>query len=419
MRLSEEEQAMLRGELGEPRRYALTQQLAVGRFFDAADMAPIAQAHLMADGEAVGDAGVAVLERLAAAPPEARRVRVPTVTDPRGVDPKACKWLKQPSAAPERERRIVAALEAMGVLLTNTCINYQVVIPPVKGEHLAFGDTGSTIYANSVLGARSNFEGGVAALWAGLTGRVPRYGFHLDRRRRGTRLFRVDFRPADWADWGALGAIVGKRMASYFDVPVIDGIQGSPTSDELKHLGAALASYGSTPLFHMVGVTPEAPDLAAVFDGPAPAAEPIGRAEIDAFYASFATEPLAVDVVVFAAPQLSLLEFERIAGLLAGRTVDPRTALIMTAPPAVCAEAERLGLRAIVEAAGARVLEGVCFYQMYAREMGQLMGWNRLVTNSAKLVNIIQGYGYAPILQPTERCIEAAIQGRLVTGGRA
>lgn len=413
MRLSELEQAMLAGALGEPRKLALEQQLAVGRFFDAPDMVEVSQAHLMADGEAVGEAGLALLERLAAALPEERRVRVPTVTDPRGVDPKACAWLRQPALAPEREARIVRALEALGVLVTNTCVPYQVVAPPVRGEHLAMGDTGSAIYANSVLGARTNFEGGVAALWAGLTGRVPRYGMHLDRHRRGNRLFEIAFEPADWADWGGIGALVGRHMTSYLEVPVLLLPSARPGSDELKHLGAALASWGSTPLFHLVGTTPEAPDLATAFDGPPPAAVRIGGADLEALMACFRASVDGVDLVVFAAPQLSLLELERIAGLLEGRRVDPKVALLLALPPAVAAEARRLGLAERVLAAGARILEGVCFYQMYAREMGAAMGWRRLVTNSAKLVNIIQGYGYAPVLQPTEACIEAACTGRL------
>lgn len=413
MRLSDLERAMLAGELGEPRRIALEQQIAVGRFFDAPDMVEVSQAHLMADGEAVGEAGLAVLERLAAAPPEARRVRIPTVTDPRGVDPAACAWLRQPAFAPEREARIVRALEALGVLLTNTCVPYQVVAPPAPGQHVAMGDTGSAIYANSVLGARSNFEGGVAALWAGLTGRVPRYGMHLPERRRGTRLFEIDLEPSDWADWGAIGALVGRHMASYFEVPVLLGRFGRPGSDALKHLGAALASWGSTPLFHLVGTTPEAPDLATVFDGPPPPPIRIARADLEALLARFREGVEAVDLVVFAAPQLSLFEVERIAALLDGRRVASGVSLLLALPPAVAAEARRLGLGERLEAAGARLLEGVCFYQMYAREIGAAMGWRRLVTNSAKLVNIIQGYGYEPVLARTEACIEAACRGRL------
>jgi len=412
MRLNDYEAAMLAGELGEPRRVALEQQLAVGRFFDAEHLIEVAQAHVMADGEAVGEAGIQVLERIAAAPPGHRRVLVPTVTDPRGVDPKACGWLRQPDHAPERERRIVAAFEAMGVLLTDTCINYQTVMAPVRGEHVAFGDTGSTIYANSVLGARSNFEGGVAALWAGLTGRVPAYGFHLDRVRRGTRLFEVDLAPQDYADWGALGAVVGQRMRSYFEVPVLTGISKVPTSDELKHFGAALASFGSTPMFHIDGITPEAPDLESAFGARPPAAERLGQGEIDAFHAGFGGSEDKLDCVVFAAPQLSLFELSRIAGLLDGQSVHEDVALLVASPPEVVRAAERMGIRARIEAAGGRLLEGVCFYQMYAREMGELMGWRRLATNSAKLVNIIQGYGFAPVLLSTERCIEAAVRGR-------
>ena len=407
MRLDDQEKAMLAGELGEPRRFALQQQVAVGEFFDAPDMVPVTQAHLMADGEAVGGAGVEMLERLCTAPAEQRRVLVPTVTDPRGVDPKACSWLKQPEHAPDRERRIVEAFRSMGILLTDTCIPYQIVAPPVLGEHVAFGDTGSTIYANSVLGARSNFEGGVAALWAGLTGRVPRYGFHLDERRRGTVAFEVDFRPGDYAEWGALGAVVGRKMGSYWDVPVVFGIDPPPTSDELKHFGAALASWGSTPMFHMAEVTPEA---ALAFDGPVPAAEKLCRADLDELLAKL-NRSGPIDVVVFAAPQFSLLELQNLADLLDGRRVTSQ--LLVAVPPAVAADAERQGLGDVIRAAGAKILEGVCFYQMYAREMGEAMGWKRLATSSAKLANIIQGYGYEPALLSTEACVEAAVRGRI------
>ena len=94
------------------------------------------------------------------------------------------------------ERRAIAAFEALGIMMTNTCINYQTILPPVMGEHLAFGDTGSSIYANSVLGARTNFEGGPSALAAALAGRTARYGFHLPKHRRGTKLFEARHHPA-------------------------------------------------------------------------------------------------------------------------------------------------------------------------------------------------------------------------------
>src|SRR5262249_37571475 len=143
---------------------------------------------------------------------------------------------------------------------------------PHFGEHVAWGDTGTVIYANSVFGARSNFESGPAALAAGLTGRTPAYGFHVDACRRGTLLVDVTAALDDLADWGALGKIVGEPNQDYSAVPVFTGIRRTPTSDELKHLGCALASYGSMAMFHMVGVTPEAPTVDAAFGGRAPSA---------------------------------------------------------------------------------------------------------------------------------------------------
>jgi predicted aconitase len=236
MRLTEEERAMLAGEFGEPRRWAITHQIAVGEFFDAEDMVSVGQAHIMADTESLGEAGVAFVERLAAAPPAERRVRVPTITDPRGVDFQSYQRLKLDEGLSRIEGRAVAALEALGVLMTNTCINYQTVLPAVRGEHHAYGDTGVVIYSNSVLGARSNFEGGPSALAAGLTGRTPRYGFHLDRHRRGTRHFVVTDRPRDFSDWGALGGVVGGRCTGYWEVPVIGGWtrRPPPTSSSIS-----------------------------------------------------------------------------------------------------------------------------------------------------------------------------------------
>ncbi|UCH74097.1 MAG: aconitase X catalytic domain-containing protein [Rhodospirillales bacterium] len=413
MRLTDHEEAMLAGGFGEPRRRALEQQIQVGQFFDAEDFVEISQVHLMADTESLGEAGVAWLEEIATFPEAERRVRVPTVTDPRGIDFDAYRRLNQLESWAVLEQRAIDAFVAMGVLMTDTCINYQTIIPPAYREHIAFGDTGSTIYANSVLGARSNFEGGPAALAAALTGRTPRYGCHLEEGRRGTHRFVVKDRPRSLSDWGALGGVVGRATGSYWTVPVLEGIDGTPTSDELKHFGAALASYGSVPLFHMIGVTPEAQDLGDVFAGKVPDPITLTRADMDAFYDGFGLHEDGVDVVVFAAPQQSLVEMQRIARLLEGRTVQAGTTLIAATSPEIKSACDRMGLTATIEAAGGIVLQGVCFYQMYARETGEANGWKRLLTNSAKLVNIIAGYGYEPVLAPMESCIEAACAGRM------
>jgi predicted aconitase len=386
----------------------------VGEFFDAADLVPVAQAHIMADTESLGGSGVGFLESLAAAPEAERRVRVPTLTDPRGLDVEVYKRLGQTEAMRDLEARAIAALRAFGVLMTDTCINYQTIMPPVRGEHLAMGDTGVVIYSNSVFGARSNFEGGPSALAAALTGRTPRYGYHLDECRRGTRRFRLGATPRDLSEWGALGGIVGQACGSYWEVPLIEGIEEIPGSDALKHFGAALASYGSVALFHMPGITPEATGDPAAFAGAPPQPETIGRTEIEAFVAAYGAQGDKVDVVVFAAPQLSLVEMAAVADALSGRLVHAATTLLVATSPEVKHAADRMGLTARIEEAGAVVAAGICFYQSYAGEMAEANGWKRLLTNSAKLVNIIGGYGYRPTLASLERCVDAAVAGRIV-----
>jgi predicted aconitase len=409
MRLTDEEAAMLAGQLGEPRRWAITHQIAVGEFFDAADFVAVSQAHIMADTESLGEAGVRFLEGLAAVPEADRTVRVPTITDPRGVDFAVYRRLRQTDAMAAIEQRAIKALRAFGVLMTDTCINYQTIMAPIRGEHLAYGDTGVVIYSNSVLGARSNFEGGPSALAAALTGRTPRYGYHLDACRRATRRFRLAASPRDLSEWGAVGGIVGEACGSYWEVPVIEGIDSVPDSDALKHFGTALASFGSVALFHMPGITAE-----AALVGDVPSARTIGRDEIEAFLARYAAPQDKLDVVVFGAPQLSLFEMEAVAQALDGRRVHHDTTVIVATSPELKHAADRMGLTSRIEASGAVVAQGICFYQSYAREMAEANGWTRLMTNSAKLVNIIGGYGYRPTLASLERCVDSAVAGRVL-----
>src|SRR5712692_6364139 len=266
MKLNEEEKAMRAGELGPAAQWAIEHQIKVGEYLGAGDFVPVTQAHVMADTESLGVAGVEWLERLARQPTDRRRLRIPTITDPRGTDFAAAHRLKQQPWMLDLERRAIAAFEALGVLMTDTCINYQTIMPPVHGEHVAFGDTGVVIYSNSVCGARSNFEGGPSALSAGLTGRTPRYGFHLDSPRRATLAIRIDWVPRSLDEWGALGGVVGKLAGNYWAVPVIEGLEAAPGSDALKHFGAAMASFGSVALFHIVDVTPEAARFEDVAD---------------------------------------------------------------------------------------------------------------------------------------------------------
>lgn len=402
---------MLAGEMGPVRQLALQHQIKVGEFFGAPDFVPVSQAHIMADTESLGEAGVAWLERLASHSVTECQVCIPTITDPRGTDFCKAALLKQAPWMLDLERRTIDAFVKLGVLMTDTCINYQTVQAPTRGEHLAFGDTGVVIYSNSVCGARSNFEGGPSALSAGLTGRTPRYGYHLDRHRQATLRVRTDWTPETLNEWGALGGVIGRLAGNYWSVPVIEGIGRVPGSDALKHFGAAMASFGSVALFHIVGVTPEAARLEDV--APASAgirAVHVGCADAYALQSSYRVDE-KIDVVVFSGPQLSLLELAALARLCDGRRFT--IPVLAVTSPQIKPDADRMLLTERIERAGGTVLAGMCFYQSYAREIAQANGWKRLMTNSAKMVNILGGYGYQPMLASMEECVDAACTGRL------
>ena len=409
MKLNDEEQDILAGKAGAVPQLALKHQIKVGDFFAAADFVPVTQAHIMADTESLGEAGVRWLEGLAATTEGQRRVRIPTITDPRGTDFAKAHLLGQTESMLDLERRTIVAFEKLGVAMTNTCINYQTIQAPTRNEHTAFGDTGVVIYSNSVCGARSNFEGGPSALSAGLTGRTPRYGFHLPEMRRGTLRILVDHTPTTLNGWGALGGAIGRLAANYWAVPVIEGIEGAPKSDQFKHFGAAMASFGSTALFHIVGLTPEARRVIDVAAADVPVHR-VTKGDVDALQKSYHKDD-AVDVVVFSAPQLSLFELRDLAALCKGRKFA--VPLLAVTSPQVKPDSDRMGYTASIESAGGVVMSGMCFYQSYAREIAEANGWKRLVTNSAKLVNILGGYGYRPMMASMEACVDAAVSAKL------
>src|SRR3989449_9335520 len=212
MRLTDREARILAGEAGEAPRLALQQQIAVGEFFDAEHFVPITNAHMMGDMEVMGDAGFAFVESLVK---HGAAFAVPVTTNARCVDFEHAAAVRQDPALVAREAALVAHLKKLGALQVDTCINYQTVYQPRFGEHLAWGDTGTVIWANSVTGARTNYEAGPAAVAAGPTGVTPAYGHPLAPQPAGT--LRVEMRCAlnDYPDSGARGGPTGRPPAAY------------------------------------------------------------------------------------------------------------------------------------------------------------------------------------------------------------
>jgi hypothetical protein len=407
LELSAEERGILAGSRGEAAKRALEFQIEVGRFWGAKRLVPVTNVHMMGDIEVMGDAG---LQFLRDEVKSAARCIVPTTTNARCMDFAHCERLGQDPAEAVKERELIQCLRRMDVVTTDTCINYQTVYQPHLGEHVAWGDTGTVIYANSVFGARSNFESGPAALAAAITGRTPEYGFHLDQHRKGTFAVRLDAKLDDLADWGAIGKLVGEKHQDYFAVPVFHGYHRTPTSDELKHLGAALASYGSMAMFHFIGVTPEAPPSV---DGLAEKMS-ISEADLRKTYAGYSLGDGDARLVVFSGPQQSLFEMKRLATLFTGRKVPPGSSCFVTTNGAVLAQSRALGYAQALEAAGVTILEGVCFYILQNLSPMRIANrWTNMVSNSAKIVNIIGAHRFNTILRRTADCVDIACSGKL------
>jgi predicted aconitase len=413
MQLDAEEQAMLRGEHGPAVQEAIRFQIEVGNFFEAKRFVRITNAHVMGDIEVMGDGG---LEHLRGMGENQASCKVPTSSNAQCMHFHSDERLRQDEEEIGKEKEILSRYRTMRIATTDTCIPYQTVYQPKMGEHVAWGDTGTVIYANAVLGARTNFEAGKASFAAALTGRTPEYGFHLDEVRKGTFFVDVRARMEDYADWGALGKIVGHPHQDYFAVPVLGGIDRMPLSDELKHLGASLASYGSMAMYHMVGVTPEARTREAAFGGNSPAETMVVTdADIQAVYDGYSYREGGGNIVVFSGPQLSLFEMQSLSELFKDRKVAPGMSAVVTTNHMVYSDAKRLGYVDVLENAGVTILQGVCFYILQRlSKIREENGWTNLISNSGKLVNTITAHRFNTVLRRTAQCVEIACTGRLV-----
>ncbi len=414
MKLTELEQAMLNGDLGQAAQWALTYQQRVGDFFDAENFVELRLIHISTDRETIGDSGLDFIEELAALPLAERRPRAFATADFRGFDADAFQFLLPGRDLSAESEDVVQALGKLGIVTAHAYVNDHAVTAPGFGEACGYSGTPSVVYMNSIVGARCNFEAGPSSLAAFFTGRVPRYGFHLDEHRRATDAFRIDFQPQDVSDWGAIGAIIGRQLNSYWRVPAIEVLGTRPSILDLNHLGLCLASYGSHAMFHVVGTTPEAPDWQTAFGATPPEPTVIRHSDLDSFSEAWHGTGERLDVVPLSTPQLTLTEILQVADLLNGQHVHADTTLLVYTPIEIKDACERIGVKSVIEAAGGRLVHGHDFFATYAKEIREAHGWERMMTHSVKMANICEGYGYKPTPASIERCVASAIAGKVV-----
>jgi hypothetical protein len=371
--------------------------LALGRIYGAQRLVPVSSVQVAGVSyRNLGEAGLAFLREWA---DQGARARVRATLNPAGVDLEAWRELGFSEDFARRQMAVVEAYEALGVLPTCTCTPYLIGNVPQRGEHVAWAESSAVSYANSVLGARTNREGGPSALAAAITGRTAAYGLHLDENRRASLLVEVRCPVSSMADFGALGYLVGKQARNR--VPFFEGLTVSSNTD-LKALGAAMAASGAVALYHVAGVTPEAdrPDILR------PNHQALVVDDLEPAYAALNAATEEIDLVWFGCPHAGLEEMGRIVQLLDGRQVS--SALWVTTARKTRERARAEGLVDAIEASGGRVAADMCVVVAPMHELG----FHSLATPSAK------GAWYAPShagllvrYGTVEQCVEAAVTG--------
>jgi predicted aconitase len=283
------------------------------------------------------------------------KTRVLTTLNPAGMDVENWQALGISPDFAQNQQRVIDAFARMEVITTCTCTPYLVGNIPHFGEHIAWAESSAVCYANSVLGARTNREGGPSALAAALTGRTPAYGYHLPENRRPTVTVQVSGDLSQTHHFGALGKAIGQKLEATGQkgTPYIRGLAGA-SLEQLKSFCASLATYGGAAMFHMENVTPEA----GLYTPPAQVI-PISPAEVDQAAASLNDAAAdEIDFVSLGCPHLSIKEIARIAQLLAGRQVT-KEFWITTARPTK-QMADMMGYTAVIEASGAKFAVDTC-----------------------------------------------------------
>ena len=390
MQLLPEEEAILEGESGETRQQMMEILVALGKVFSAERLVPIQSAQVSgASYKTIGEAGLEWLSRLDA------RVSVPTVLNPVGMDRVLWREMGISPDFAEKQEAVIAAYARLGIKLECTCTPYY-LYQTRFGDHIAWSESSAVAYANSVIGARTNREGGPSALAAAIIGKTPEYGLHLVPERKPQIVVRVEG-AAGWDEtalYGALGYAAGKSVGD--KIPFFRGLR--PKRDQLKALGAAMAASGAVALFHVEGITPDARIFGYDVSG-------LEEITLESAEIMDLMEEIPVDAVALGCPHCSSEELRGIAGLLEGRTV----ALPLYVFAARKVIEDTRDAVSVIERSGGRVYADTCMVVSPALER-----YGSIMVNSGKAFAYVPNMcGAAVRIGTTPECIEVAAAGRI------
>ncbi|MEA3458988.1 MAG: aconitase X catalytic domain-containing protein [Candidatus Thermoplasmatota archaeon] len=376
MYLTKEEEKMLEGEKGEVLEKMFRLIVRLGDIYDADKMIPVGSVQVAGVSyKSIGDPGTAFLEDMAS---KGTKVRVLTYLNPAGMDIEDWGKLGVPKDFAKNQLRIMSAFKKMGIVVTSTCTPYLAGNLPRFREHIAWSESSAVSFSNSVIGARTNREGGPSALAAAICGKTPNYGLHLWEGRQPTIKVNVKADLDFNSDFGALGYLVGKQVKN--KIPYFTGIKNANT-DQLKALGAAMAASGAVALYHAEGLTPEADliekDGLETID--------VGKKELEETYEKLntGTDP---DIVILGCPHASLREIAYLSEKLKDKKLKK--------PVWICTSrmmketADRMGFTEIIEKAGGNIVADTCMVVSPIESMG----YKTTGVNSGKAANYLPGF---------------------------
>ncbi|MCY3628823.1 MAG: aconitase X catalytic domain-containing protein [Bacteroidota bacterium] len=410
MNLTLRDQADLYGEQGKARQMAMRILVRMLPVFGSQKFLDITAAHI--DSSLFqGDATLEYAERLSG---WRAKVVVPTTLNVSGVDEHGWKRWAVPADWAEKARRQMIAYQSMGCKPTWTCAPYQESKRPVFGQQVAWGESSAVVFVNSVLGARTARYPDLLDICAAITGRAPAAGMHLEENRRGQLLYRLRGIPPallkDDSFYGVLGHLIGMDAGAF--VPVIEGLDVVPSEDNLKALGAAMASAGAVALYHIIGITPEAPDRDTAFCGKPPLRSATitmdmlrtVRGELTT------TDDDQLDMIALGSPHFSLNEFALLSKLVEGKYKHERVQFLITASRVVRALADKAGYLEAIRRFGGDVTVDTCI--LTSPMLPDSI--NVLMTNSAKYAYYAPGLlGTRVVYGSLGDCVQSAMLGRI------
>ncbi|WP_456322004.1 aconitase X catalytic domain-containing protein [Palaeococcus sp. (in: euryarchaeotes)] len=385
MYLTKEEELILNGAYGYALQKAMEILVALGEIYGADRLIPIKSAQIAGVSyKNIGEAGIEFLKDLSDA---GAKVSVYSTLNPAGYGDEEFM---------EKQMKILEIYKMMGIETTSTCTPYYGANVPKFGDHLAWSESSAVVYVNSIIGARTNREGGPSSLAAAIVGKTPNYGFHIEENRKASIIVEVQAKMENFADYSFLGYYLGKMLKN--DVPYFEGLKPEKV-DFLKELGASMAATGSIGLYHVEGETPEY--MNAIEDKLEKIQ--IGDKELDEVKERFNAEWEEIDAILIGCPHASILEIKEIAELLKTRGRPLKIPLVITASRVVRDLAHALGYLDVIERYNGRILVDTCMIVSPIE-----LWYNGIATNSGKASFYLSSSGLNVKLDNTEKLIMEA-----------